>query len=302
VSAAQQGLRPSPNIWRVISRNRLTTIGLAILAVLFVVALFPSVLAPYEPGRIDLSVRLVPPSRAHWFGTDDFGRDIYSRVLYGARISLFMSVAIVFVGLVVGATLGVVAGYLGGWSDEVLMRFTDVVFAFPPILLAMVIVTTLQPSLVNLGLTLVLIGWPEYARVMRSQTLAILRREYITAAESIGAPPSRVILRHILTEHPGHACHPGIPQPGRDHPVVGGAGFLGLGAQPPMPEWGLMISEGRNYFLDAWWFPVFPGFAIALATLAFSFVGDGLRDILDPRSRQFVTARPRGDLTKHAAR
>jgi peptide/nickel transport system permease protein len=276
---------PLVNAWRILSRNKLTLVGGVVVVVLAVIALVPEALAPYPPSRLDLAARLSPPSLLHWFGTDDFGRDIYSRVLHGARLSLFLSLAIVFVSLLVGAAFGITAAYLGGWGDELLMRFTDVVLAFPPILLAMVIVTTLQRSLLNVALTLVLISWPEYARVMRSQTLVIQRLDYIAAARSVGASASRIMWRHILPNSFAALVVQASLNLGVTILSLAALGFLGLGAQSPTPEWGLMISEGRAYFLDAWWFPVFPGFAIALTTLAFSFLGDGLRDIFDPRSR-----------------
>jgi peptide/nickel transport system permease protein len=273
--------------WRIIWRNKLTVVGLGILLIVALIALFPSFFAPYDPIQIDLVNRLAPPSREHLFGTDDFGRDIFSRIIYGARLSFFTALGVVFVSAVIGCLLGIFAGYMGGWVDEVLMRFTDIVLAFPAVLLAMVIVTALSPSLANAALTLVIIGWPEYARVMRSQTLIISRHDYVTAARSVGASGRILIFRHIFP----NTMPPLIVQASLNLGVIilslAALGFLGLGAQAPAPEWGLMISDGRNYFLDAWWFPVFPGFAIALTTLAFNFLGDGLRDIFDPRSYKY---------------
>lgn len=273
--------------WRIVWRNKLTVVGLGILLIVTLIALFPSIFAPYDPTQIDLVNRLTPPSREHLFGTDDFGRDIYSRIIYGARLSFFTALVVVLISAVIGCLLGVFAGYMGGWVDESLMRFTDIVLAFPAVLLAMVIVTALSPSLVNAALTLVIIGWPEYARVMRSQTLIISRHDYVTASRAVGASGRILIFRHIFP----NSLPPLIVQASLNLGVIimslAALGFLGLGAQAPAPEWGLMISEGRNYFLDAWWFPVFPGFAIALTTLAFNFLGDGLRDIFDPRSYRY---------------
>lgn len=273
--------------WRIIWRNKLTVVGLGILLIVALIALFPSFFAPYDPIQIDLVNRLAPPSREHLFGTDDFGRDIFSRIIYGARLSFFTALGVVFVSAVIGCLLGIFAGYMGGWVDEVLMRFTDIVLAFPAVLLAMVIVTALSPSLANAALTLVIIGWPEYARVMRSQTLIISRHDYVTASRSVGASGRLLIFRHIFP----NTMPPLIVQASLNLGVIilslAALGFLGLGAQAPAPEWGLMISDGRNYFLDAWWFPVFPGLAIALTTLAFNFLGDGLRDIFDPRSYKY---------------
>ncbi len=282
------GSRHYSNIWRVLRRNKLTLIGLGILAIVTVAALFPSMLAPYNPTQLDLPNRLTSPNREHFFGTDDFGRDIFSRIIYGVRLSLFTALIVVFISTFTGCVLGVVDGYFRGWVDELLMRFTDVVLAFPAILLAMVIVTALNPNLFNAALTLVIIGWPEYARVIRAQTLVVSRYEYVLAAKAIGAPSWMIIIRHVFP----NSLPPLIVLASLNLGVailsLAALGFLGLGAQAPTPEWGLMVSDGRNYFLDAWWFPVFPGLAIALTTLAFNFLGDGLRDIFDPRSNQFV--------------
>ena len=266
----------------IITRNQLTVVGIAILAVVTVIALFPSLFATHDPLALDLPNRLLPPSGDDFLGTDDFGRDIYSRIVYGARLSLFTAVVVVFASAVTGSLAGMIAGYAGGMADEVIMRVADTVLAFPAILLAMVIVATMEPSLRNAMLTLVIIGWPEYARVARSQTLVITKQEYVTAANAIGTPHYKILLRHVLP----NSLPPIIVQSTINFGVtilaLAALGFLGLGAQQPAPEWGLMISNGRNYFLDAWWFPVFPGLAIATVTLGFNFLGDGLRDMIDP--------------------
>lgn len=287
VHRKQPDSRRFATVRRAILRNKLTVIGLGLLAVIMVAALIPSVLAPYSPTQLDLSNRLLPPNLEHLFGTDDFGRDIFSRIVFGTRLSLFTALIVVFISAVIGCILGIIAGYIGGWVDEVLMRFTDVMLAFPAILLAMVVVSALSPNLFNAALTLVIIGWPEYARVMRAQTLIVSRYEYVLASQSIGSPGWKIIIRHIFP----NSLPPLIVLASLNMGIailsLAALGFLGLGAQAPAPEWGLMVSDGRNYFLDAWWFPVFPGFAIALTTLAFNFLGDGLRDIFDPRSNQF---------------
>lgn len=265
-----------------LTRNQLTIVGLVILAGATLVALFPAFFATHAPLALDLPNRLMPPSVDNFFGTDDFGRDIYSRIVYGARLSLFTAVIVVFVSATIGCLAGMTAGYVGGMVGEVIMRVADMVLAFPAILLAMVIVATLGPSLPNAILTLIVIGWPEYARVMRSQTLVITSQEYVMAANSVGTRHRTILLRHVFP----NSLPPLIVQATLNFGVtilsLAALGFLGLGAQQPAPEWGLMIANGRNYFLDAWWFPVFPGLAIAIVTLGFNFLGDGLRDIIDP--------------------
>ena len=258
-------------------------LALVVVALVLVVAIFPAQFATDDPYTLELANRLQPPDGTHFFGTDNYGRDVFSRVLHGARYSLFTSVIVVAVGLALGCAVGVVAAAGGGWLDEILMRLTDVVLAFPPILLAMVVVTALKPSLEVTMLTLVLIGWPEYARVMRAQALVVLTREYVLAARALGIGPLAMLTRHVLP----NALPPLIVLASLNLGVVilslAALGFLGLGAGQPTPEWGRMVSDGRDYFLDAWWYPVYPGLAIALLTLAFNILGDTLRDILDPR-------------------
>jgi peptide/nickel transport system permease protein len=263
----------------------LALIGAFLIAVLVVMALIPQIIAPYDPIQIELSERLLSPRSSHWFGTDNFGRDIFSRVIYGARISLVTGVIVLSSAALVGSAVGLLSGYLGGWVDDVMMRVTDVFMAFPVILLAMVIVVVLQPGLINTTIALIIVWWPSYARLMRGQVLSIRGRPYVEAAISCGASPWRVMSRHILP----NSFAPLMVQITMDMGYVvltaAGLGFLGLGAQPPAPEWGVMISDGRKYFLEAAWIPVFPGLAIAITVLAFNLVGDDLRDWLDPRSR-----------------
>lgn len=263
----------------------LTIVGLALIAALLALAAIPRVIAPADPVKIVLAERLRPPSPAHPFGTDDFGRDVFTRVVYGARISLASALAVITASILVGGAVGTVSGYRGGWSDEILMRVTDMFMAFPPILLAMVVVVVLKPTLVNTTLALIVVWWPAYARLLRSQVLSIKARAFVEAAVALGGGTGRVIRRHVLP----NAVAPIIVQATMDMGYVilsaAGLGFLGLGAQPPAPEWGKMISDGRRYFLEAWWFPVFPGLAIAMTVLGFNLIGDDLRDWLDPRAR-----------------
>ncbi|MBK8021250.1 MAG: ABC transporter permease [Chloroflexi bacterium] len=265
--------------------NSLAVLGSAVLLLALVMALFPALFATHDPLALDLPNRLAPPSAQYYLGTDDFGRDIFSRIVYGAGYSLLTAGMVVIAGVVLGSTAGIVAGYVGGWLDELLMRFADVVLAFPPTLLAMVVVTALRPSLTNTVLTLILISWPEYARVMRAQTLVAAQQDYVLAARALGIRTLPLLWRHILPNTLSALIIQATLNLGVTILALAALGFLGLGAQPPEPEWGLMVSNGRNYFLDAWWYPVFPGLAIALVTLGFNIIGDTLRDILDPLSK-----------------
>lgn len=262
--------------------NLSAQLALLVVAITLVVSLFPATFATADPYALDLPNRLLPPDQDHLFGTDNFGRDVFSRVLHGARYSLFTALIVVAFGLTLGCALGVTAAAAGGWLDEILMRLTDVVLAFPPILLAMVVVTALKPSLEVTMLTLVLIGWPEYARVMRAQALVVLSREYVLAARALGIGPLALLARHVLPNAIPSLIVLASLNLGIVILSLAALGFLGLGAGQPTPEWGRMVSDGRDYFLDSWWYPVYPGLAIALLTLAFNILGDTLRDILDP--------------------
>jgi len=268
-----------------IRRPRLARVGVVALIVALLLPLFPGVFATHDPLALDLMHRLAAPSRAHFLGTDDYGRDVYSRIVYGARYSIYAALAVVGIGMVLGSAVGLVAGHLGGWPDELLMRATDVVLAFPPTLLAMVVVTALGRSLTNTILTLILISWPEYARVMRAQTLVIAQQDYVLAARAVGVRTVPLLARHVLPNALSALIVQATLNLGVAILSLAALGFLGLGAQSPAPEWGLMVSNGRNYFLDAWWYPVFPGLAIALVTLGFNILGDALRDRLDPLSK-----------------
>lgn len=263
--------------------NRLNLVGLAL--VLFVVssALFAPWLAPSQPNEPDYLDRLEPPSGEHLMGTDQLGRDVLSRLLYGARISLRVAFVVVAITLAIGTLVGVVAGYAGGWIDEALMRFVDILLAFPGILLALVIAGILGPSLTNIMIALAVVGWTQYARIIRGSVLSIKEKEFIKAAKLMDVSRTRIIARHVLP----NVITPVIVLATMDmaYVILGTAGlsFLGLGAQPPTPEWGAMLSEGRNHIQTAWWVVNFPGLAIMITVLGFNLLGDGLRDVLDPR-------------------
>ena len=268
-----------------ILREPLNVLALALIALFAIGALFAPLLAPYDPLAQDLASRLEPPSTAHWLGTDQLGRDIASRLLYGSRISLVIGVVVVGLAGAFGTLFGLIAGYAGGLVDEGLMRLTEVFLAFPPLILAMAIAGALGPSLTNAIIAIAAVTWAVYARLARGQVLSLRRREYVEAARSIGAAWPRILLRHLLP----NAIAPLLVQASFDmgSAIISAAGlsFIGFGAQPPTPEWGVMISEGRNFISTQLWLSLFPGLAILFAVGAFNLLGDGLRDILDPRLR-----------------
>ncbi|MFP9191864.1 nickel transporter permease [Natronosalvus vescus] len=268
--------------------NTLNVIGLVIVLAIIGSALFAPFLTPYDPTEQNLENRLESPSLEHPMGTDQLGRDILTRLVYGAQISLRIGVIVVAISLAIGTVVGVTAGYAGGYVDEVLMRFVDILLAFPGLLLALVIAGILGPSLTNIMIALAVVGWTRYARVIRGSVLSVKEQEYIKASQLMGVSRVRIVGRHILPNVIGPVVV--LATIDMAGVILGTAGlsFLGLGAQPPTPEWGTMISEGRNYLQDAWWVVNFPGMAIMLAVLGFNLLGDGLRDVLDPRDTDTV--------------
>ena len=271
---------------RRIARHKLASAGIAILLVFLAFAIFAPALAPHDPAQLNLSARLLPPSTGHWFGTDELGRDVLSRTIYGARVSLTVAVAVVGLSLALGLVLGSVAGFYGGFTDTIVnVYLTNAFLALPGILLAVAFVAFLGPSLTNLILALALAGWVNYSRLVRAQVMAMKEREFVQAARSLGASDLRLMLRHIL---------PNIVQPLIVQAAVGMAAavlaeatlsFLGLGVQPPTPTWGAMLNDARSHLFESPYLVFFPATAVALCVLSFNFVGDGLRDFLDPRTR-----------------
>jgi peptide/nickel transport system permease protein len=259
--------------------------GLVLIVVLALIALLAPLIAPADPLKQVLSTRLKPPSAQHWFGTDQLGRDVLSRMIYGARISLLIGTVVVGLAASLGTIVGLVAGYAGGWLDEGLMRLTDVFLAFPALILAMAISGALGPSLTNAMIAIAIVSWPVYARLVRAQVLSLREREYVEAARSLGASSPRIVWQHILP----NTLAPLLVQASFDMggAILSAAGlsFIGFGAQPPTAEWGVMISDGRNYIVTQPWLSLFPGLAILLTVAAFNLIGDGLRDALDPRLR-----------------
>jgi peptide/nickel transport system permease protein len=269
-------------------RRPLTLLGVGIVLAVVAVGLAAPLLAPYDPLALDIANRLQPLSRAHPLGTDHLGRDLLSRIIYGARISLGVGVTIAVMGALVGTVLGLLAGYLGGKVDETIMRICDMFLAFPALILAMALAASLGPSLRNTMLALVVIWWPWYTRIMRGQVLALREAEYVMAARSLGASTRRLMFLHLLP----NAIPPIIVQAtldiGNAILIASSLSFLGFGAQPPAPEWGAMTSDGRTFLRDFWWYPTFPGLAIMGTVIGFNLMGDGLRDLLDPRLRRQV--------------
>jgi peptide/nickel transport system permease protein len=266
-------------------RHPMAVTGAAIVIVVALVAILAPLLAPYGPNAQDLAQRLQPPNAAHWLGTDELGRDILSRLIYGARVTLGIVALVSAVTAPVGLVLGCAAGYFGGWVEAALMRVTDVFLALPRLILALAFVAALGPGIENAVLAIAIVSWPPYARVARAETLALRRAEFIDAARLAGASGGRIVLRHVMP-----LCLPSvIVRLSLDMAgvvlIAAGLGFLGLGAQPPTAEWGAMIATGRQYMLDHWWVAAMPGIAIAVLSLAFNLLGDGLRDWLDPKQR-----------------
>jgi len=271
--------------WLRLARNPLALLGLGIVVALVLMAIAAPLLATHDPYAQALAERLQPPlSPGHWLGTDEFGRDIWSRLVYGARITLYIVLLVTVTAPVFGLVIGTVAGYYGGWTDRILMRLTDIFLAFPRLILALAFVAALGPGIGNAVLAIALTAWPPYARVARAETLTVRNSDYIAAARLQGASGARILLSHVAP-----MCVPSvIIRVTLDMAGIiltaAGLGFLGLGAQPPLPEWGLMISSGRKFLFDQWWVATMPGLAIFTVSLGFNLLGDGLRDVLDPRS------------------
>ncbi|NKB54120.1 MAG: ABC transporter permease subunit [Rhizobiaceae bacterium] len=270
--------------WLKSKSNRLTMIGLGILLTLLFVALLAPLIAPHDPFVQNLANRLQPiGSDQHLFGTDSLGRDILSRLIYGSRITLYIVTLVALIAPIAGLFVGTVAGYIGGWADVILMRITDIFLAFPRLVLALAFVAALGAGIENAVIAISLTAWPPYARIARAETLTIRGADYISAVKLQGAGPIRIITKHIWP-----LCISSlIVRVALDMAGIilaaAGLGFLGLGAQPPSPEWGAMISEGRKFLLDFWWVATIPGLAIFTVSLGFNLLGDGLRDVLDPK-------------------
>jgi peptide/nickel transport system permease protein len=285
-SRRQAALGRAYAAWRGFARNSLALAGLVTVLLLILVALGADALAPYSPTVGDLRTqRLLPPSASHWLGTDDQGRDIASRLMHGSRITLYVVALVAVLAAPIGLVVGTVAGYAGGWIDVVLMRITDIFLAFPRLVLALAFVAALGPGIGNAVIAIAITSWPPYARIARAETLTIRQADYISAVRLLGASPWRIVLRHIMPLCVSSVIVRVTLDMAGIILTAAGLGFLGLGAQPPMPEWGAMIANGRQFVLDQWWVAAAPGAAICIVSLAFNLLGDGLRDALDPKAQ-----------------
>jgi peptide/nickel transport system permease protein len=270
--------------WLVFSANPIAMAGFFIIAGLVLAAIFAPLITSGDGIEQHLANRLQPPGAEHWFGTDELGRDVYERIIWGSRITLYI---VGLVGIIVaplGLIIGIIAGYLGGWVDNVLMRITDIFLAFPRLILALAFVAALGPGLENAVFAIAITTWSPFARIARAETLTIRNSEFIMAAKVQGASTLRILLSHIMPLCASSIIVRLTLDMAGIILVAAGLGFLGLGAQPPLPEWGAMISTGRQFLIDQWWVPTIPGIAILVVSMGFNLLGDGLRDVLDPRS------------------
>jgi peptide/nickel transport system permease protein len=264
-------------------KNPSSAAGLAIIVLLVVMAAAAPLLATHDPVAPNLADRLHAPGWKHWLGADQLGRDIYSRLLYGAQPTLAIVALVILISAPVGLAVGLMAGYLGGWAEAVLMRVTDIVLAFPRLILALALVAVLKPGLTNAVIAIAITSWPNYARIARAEALALRNAEYVQAAAGLGMSDTKIMLGQIMPALlPSVAVRATLDMAGIIL-TAAGLGFLGLGAQPPLAEWGAMISSGRDFIFDAWWVAAVPGIAILLVSLGFNLLGDGLRDVLDPK-------------------
>ncbi|SDN32377.1 peptide/nickel transport system permease protein [Fictibacillus solisalsi] len=278
-------ISPWKDAWRSFKKNKLAMVGLGIVVFFILIAIFAPLLAPYSFSDQKLADKHLAPSGEHWFGTDEFGRDIFSRVLYGARISLWVGFVSVAGSVIVGSALGIIAGYYGKIVDGIISRIFDILLAFPSILLAIAVVSVLGPSLRNALIAIAIINVPIFGRLVRSRVLSVKEEEYITAAKAIGMKDSRILIHHVLPNSMAPIIVQGTLAIATAIIEAAALGFLGLGAQPPTPEWGKMLADSRDFIIQAPWTVIFPGLAIMLTVLGFNLMGDGLRDALDPRMK-----------------
>jgi peptide/nickel transport system permease protein len=271
--------------WRYFKRNRLAIGGLITIVIIFLIAIFAFLLAPYDPGKTDVSKKLIPPSVENFLGTDQLGRDVFSRMLYGSRISLSVGFVAVAISIFIGVLVGAIAGYYGKWVDSVLMRFVDIMLCFPSFFLILTVVALLGPSLFNVMAVIGITSWMGTSRFVRAEFLSLRERDFVQAAKALGVRDHRVIFRHILPNALAPVFVTATLDVATAVLVEAGLSFLGFGVQPPAPSWGNILTEGRTYIFDAWWLTAFPGLAILITVLSFNLLGEGLRDALDPRLR-----------------
>jgi peptide/nickel transport system permease protein len=287
--AAAPARRRHP-VRRFLGASALNVVATLLVLLVVVVAIFAPLIASHDPVKVSLFERLLPPSAAHPFGTDELGRDLFARVLAGARISLTVAAIILSISVAFGTLVGILAGLVGGWVDELIMRATDLFLAFPALILAAAIAATLGPSLFHTVLALATVYWPWYARLTRGQVLSLREREYVLAARVSGASTARIVVRDLLPNVVPLIVVQASLDVGYAILFTSSLSFLGLGAQPPSPEWGAILTDARDYLRDFWWYATFPGLALAVTALGFNLLGDGLRDFLDPRLRGSLRA------------
>ena len=270
-------------VWKRFRTNRLAMAGAVVVGLLFVLSFLAPLITPYGPSHLDAWHVLLPPSAQHWFGTDELGRDVFTRVIYGARVSLKVGFVAVGIAVLIGTAVGLVAGFYGGWVDSILMRLVDIMLCFPTFFLILAVIAMLEPSIWYIMIIIGLTGWMGVARLVRAEVLTLREREFVLAARGLGASDLRIIVRHIL---------PNAMSPVLVAATLGVAGailtesalsFLGIGVQPPTPSWGNILTAGKDYIEFAWWLSLFPGLAILVTVLAYNLLGEGLRDALDPR-------------------
>ena len=272
--------------WQRFRRNRFAVAGVLVILLLFAASIFAPLITPYHPGTIDAYHVLLPPSADHWFGTDELGRDVFTRMIYGARISLKVGFVAVGIAVVIGTVVGLLAGFYGGWTDSILMRLVDIMLCFPTFFLILAVIAMLEPSIWYIMIIIGVTGWMGVARLVRAEVLSLRERDFVMAARALGASDMRIIFRHIL---------PNAMSPVLVSASLGVAGailtesalsFLGIGVQPPDPSWGNILTAGKDYIEFAWWLSLFPGLAILITVLSYNLVGEGIRDALDPRLNQ----------------
>jgi len=272
-------------LWSIFLKNKLAVLGTACILGVFMVAIFAPSIAPYDPLAISVSSKLSPPSKEHLLGTDHLGRDVFSRMLYGARVSLLVGFIAVSISLIIGITVGAISGYYGGMVDAVLMRWVDIMMCFPAFFLILTVIALLGPNIFNVMVVIGVTSWMGTARFVRAEFLSLRERDFVVAAKALGANDIRIIFRHILPNAMAPIFVVATLDVATAILVEASLSFLGFGVQPPMPSWGNILTAGRMYIFDAWWLTVFPGLAILVTVLSFNLFGEGLRDALDPKLR-----------------
>jgi len=285
VPTRERAVGPWLEGWRSFKKNKVSLIGAGIVIFFILLAIAGPYIAPQGINEQNFAKRLLAPSSEHWFGTDDFGRDIFSRIIHGARISLWVGFFSVILSVIIGSLLGIIAGYYGKWIDTIISRIFDIMLAFPSMLLAIAVVSVLGPSLQNALIAIAIINVPNFGRLIRSKVLSVKEEEYIVAAKAIGMRDSRILFSHILPNSITPIIVQGTLAIATAIIEAAALGFLGLGAQAPAPEWGKMLADARKFLINAPWTMIFPGLAIMLTVLGFNLMGDGLRDALDPKMK-----------------